>query len=209
MRSVCSAFTLVVRRNTIQWSHANSEEKKPPQMSKNNSRREKGREPLRKTPSSASKIALPWAASKTSSAPSRPRCTRCAAAARATKLRQSAPRSLWSPSTRSLLSRRSSNPEGECLRRIVVKSCGEKRLALQGCGAFLLTLIPSLFDQNSYDAGADEEDEPAEAKFSDDEEEKAYLRDQKRGAPATTSSVRRPLIQTCCLTSSHACLFPF
>lgn len=84
------------------------------------------------------------------------------------------------------------------MRRIYLESCGEKRLALHGCGAFSLTLIPFHFDQNSYDAGADEEDEPAEAKFSDDEEEKAYLRDQKRGAPATTNSVRRPLIQTRC-----------
>lgn len=98
-----------------------------------------------------------------------------------------------------------------------VSTCGalflrvaeRKRLALHGCGAFSLTLIPSHFDQNSYDAGADEEDEPAEAKFSDDEEEKAYLREQKRGAPATTNSVRQSLIQTRCLTSSHAYPFPF
>ena len=50
------------------------------------------------------------------------------------------------------------------------------------------------FIPNSYDAAAEEEDEPAEAKFSDDEDEKAYLRDQKRGETGTNSSVGRPLI---------------
>jgi hypothetical protein len=62
-------------------------------------------------------------------------------------------------------------------------------------------------NQNSYDAGAEEEDEPAEAKFSDDEEEKAYLRDQKRGETATTNSVRRSLIFKTFFTSSHACFY--
>ena len=53
-----------------------------------------------------------------------------------------------------------------------------------------------LFEPNSYDAGVDEEDEPAEAKFSDDEEEKAYLHDQKRGETGASNSVSRPLIST-------------
>lgn len=120
-QSFASCVVALSNRRTL------TPKKKPPRIPKTNIRRAKGREPLRKTPSSASRTALPWAASRTSLAPSRRRCTRCAAAARLRKLRQSASRSLRSPSMRSLLSRRSSNAEGKYLRRIVLESCGEKK----------------------------------------------------------------------------------
>lgn len=53
----------------------------------------------------------------------------------------------------------------------------------------MVALIPRKFNQNRYD-GDVQEDEPAEAKFSDDEEEAAFLREQKRSGTAANAQVR-------------------
>lgn len=55
-------------------------------------------------------------------------------------------------------------------------------------GTHSIALSPN-FDQNHRYDGEVQEDEPAEAKFSDDEEEAAFLREQKKSGTAANAQV--------------------